>query len=190
MNVYDFDNTILRGDSTARFFAWSLAHCPRMLLTLPKQAVNGLLFVLKLRKKKDFKQRMLSFLALYDDVDAAVEAFWRDNLCRVKSWYRAAHREDDVVISASPEFLIRPACEALQIRNVLGSPVDKATGRFMGANCHGEEKVRRFRAAFPEAEIDCFYSDSHSDDPLARLAREAFLVKGEQLLPWKVMNKH
>ena len=46
MNVYDFDNTILRGDSTARFFAYCLSHYPKMWLDIPAQAVNGLLFVL------------------------------------------------------------------------------------------------------------------------------------------------
>ena len=48
MNVYDFDNTILRGDSTARFFAYCLLHRPKMWLDVPAQAVNGLLFALKL----------------------------------------------------------------------------------------------------------------------------------------------
>ena len=55
MNVYDFDNTILRGDSTARFFAWCLARCPRMWLDAPGQIGNALLFVLKVRKKQAFK---------------------------------------------------------------------------------------------------------------------------------------
>ena len=190
MNVYDFDNTILRGDSTARFFAWSLRHCPRMWPSLPAQALNGLLFVLKLRKKQAFKQRMLSFVACHEDIDAAVDAFWRDNLCRVKPWYRRAHRADDVVISASPEFLIRPACKALDIERAMGSPVDKHTGVFHGANCHGQEKVRRFREAFPDAKIERFYSDSHSDDPLAALADEAFLVKGDRILAWKNVKEY
>ena len=59
MNVYDFDNTILRGDSTARFFAFCMRRYPRMWLDIPAQAANGLLFVLRLRKKQAFKQRML-----------------------------------------------------------------------------------------------------------------------------------
>lgn len=184
MNVYDFDNTILRGDSSARFFAWCLLRRPRMWLDVPAQAANGLLFLLRLKKKQAFKQRMFHYLSLIGDVDAAVDAFWRANFGRVKAWYPPRHRDDDVVISASPEFLIRPACERLGIRHVLGSPVDKRTGRFLGPNCHGEEKVRRFRERFPGGKIDEFYSDSHSDDPLARLAAEAYLVKGEQLLPW------
>ena len=184
MNVYDFDNTLLRGDSTARFFAYCLGHYPRMWTDIPGQAWNGLLFALRLRKKQAFKQRMLRFVTLIGDVDAAVAAFWRANLPRIKAWYPPRHRDDDVIISASPEFLIRPACDALGIRFVIGSPVDKRTGRFLGPNCHGEEKVVRFRAAFPDAEIDEFYSDSRSDTPLARLAKRAWLVKGERLMAW------
>ena len=184
MNVYDFDNTILRGDSSARFFAWCLGHCPRMWLDLPGQLVNGLLFITRLKPKQAFKQRMFGFLRLID-VDWALEGFWRDNLPRIKGWYRQAQRPDDVIISASPEFLIGPACAALGIRAVMGSPVDRRTGRFYGPNCHGAEKVRRFREVYPDAQIDAFYSDSHSDDPLAALARTAWMVKGERLEPWR-----
>lgn len=184
MNVYDFDNTLLKGDSTARFFAFCLARYPRMWLDIPAQAANGLLFMLRLREKQPFKQRMLHFLALIGDVDEAVDAFWRKNLSRIKAWYPPRHRDDDVVISASPEFLIRPACEKLDIRCVMGSPVDKRTGVFLGPNCHGQEKVSRFHARFPGARIEEFYSDSHSDDPLAALADRAYLVRGERLLPW------
>ena len=183
MNVYDFDNTILRGDSSARFFGWCLTHYPRMWTDLPGQALNGLLFLLKLRPKQAFKQRMFHYFALID-TDRALADFWRANLPRIKPWYIAAHRSDDVVISASPEGLIRPACTALGIRAVMGSPVDMRTGVYSGPNCHGAEKVRRFRAACPDADIENFYSDSHSDDPLARLAQKAWLVKGERLLPW------
>lgn len=184
MNVYDFDNTILRGDSTARFVAYCALHYPAVWLDLPGQAVNGLLFLLKLRKKQAFKQRMLSFLTRIPDVDAAVDAFWEKNFCRVKDFYRQTQRPDDVVISASPEFLILPACKRLGIASVMGSPVDKRSGAFSGKNCHGEEKVRRFRERYPDGEIEDFYSDSHSDDPLARIARRAILVKGDRLLPW------
>lgn len=183
MNVYDFDNTILRGDSSARFFAWCLLHCPRMWRDIPAQAVNGAAFLLKLRPKQAFKQRMFGFLRLID-ADAAVPAFWADNLAQVKPWYKRAHRSDDVVISASPEFLIRPACDALGISHVLASPVDPHNGIFSGPNCHGEEKVRRFREVWPEADIENFYSDSRSDAPLARLARQAWLVKGDRIEPW------
>ena len=184
MNVYDFDNTILRGDSSARFFAYCLRRFPRMWADLPAQAGNALLCVLGLREKQAFKQRMFHYLALIGDVDAAVEGFWRVNLRRVKAWYPPRHRPDDVVISASPEFLIRPACRSLGIQCVMGSPVDRHTGRYLGPNCHGREKVNRFLTRFPGGKIDEFFSDSHSDDPLALLAKQAWLVKGERLEKW------
>ena len=102
----------------------------------------------------------------------------------MKPFYAKTRRPDDVVISASPEFLIAPACARLGVACVMGSPVDRRTGAFHGPNCHGEEKVRRFRAAFPDGQIDDFYSDSHSDYPLARIARRAILVRGDRLEPW------
>ena len=188
MNVYDFDNTILRGDSSARFFGWCLSRCPRMWLDLPGQAWNGLLYVLRLRPKQAAKERMFRYLR-FIDVDRELKAFWQANLPRVKTFYRAAHRADDVVISASPEFLVRPACAALGIERVLGSPVDKHTGLYHGVNCHGAEKVRRFRQAWPDGEIDDFYSDSLSDTPLANIARRAWLVRGEALMPWPNREK-
>ena len=42
MNVYDFDNTILRGDSTALFYLYCLRRTPRMLLRLPGLAFGAL----------------------------------------------------------------------------------------------------------------------------------------------------
>ena len=184
MNVYDFDNTILRGDSTARFFAYCLLHRPKMWLDVPAQAVNGLLFALKIRPKQVFKQRMLHFLSLIGDVDATVDEFWKKNFSRVKPWYYEKRRPDDVVISASPEFLILPACKKLGVSCTMGSPVDKHTGTFSGPNCHGPEKVNRFRKIFPDAQIEEFFSDSYSDDPLAQIAQKAWLVKGDKLLNW------
>lgn len=186
MNVYDFDNTLLRGDSSARFFFYCLRHFPRMWTDLPGQALNAALFLARIRPKQAFKQRMFHYLALIGDVDSAVAAFWEENLPRIKPFYQGLRRPDDVVISASPEFLIRPACDRLGVACAMGSPVDKSTGTFLGPNCHGPEKVARFQARFPNAAIDAFYSDSTSDAPLARLAKKAYLVKGETIIPWPV----
>ena len=184
MNVYDFDNTILRGDSTVRFCLYCLKHYPRIWPDIPAQLVNGALFLLKKRDRRAFKQRLLRFVA-WIDTPVALSDFWQENFCRVKLFYAQTRREDDVIISASPEFIIAPACQRLGIRHFMGSPVDMKTGKYLGANCNGEEKVRRFREQYGDAQIDDFYSDSHSDDPLARLAKRAIMVKGDKLLPWQ-----
>jgi hypothetical protein len=49
--------------------------------------------------------------------------------------------------------------------------------------CLSKEKVRLFRERY-DGEIDSFYSDSHSDDPLARISKKAYLVKGDELTEW------
>lgn len=184
MNVYDFDNTILKGDSTVRFFGYCLMHYPKMWLDAPGQALNGLSYLMKIKKKQAFKERMFKFLQYVDDIDVALTRFWDENMVRVKPFYREMHRSDDVVISASPEFLVRPACNRLGILYIMGSPVDKKTGRYTGLNCHGPEKVVRFRAAFPEGHIENFFSDSYSDTPLAQLAEHAWMVRGDDLSSW------
>lgn len=70
----------------------------------------------------------------------------------------------------------------------MASVVDKNTGTYSGINCHGEEKVRRYREVFKSKPIDEFYSDSYSDTPLAKIADKAFIVKGNKLSEWDLQN--
>ena len=92
--------------------------------------------------------------------------------------------DDDVIISASPEFLLKPVCKRLKIKNLMASKVDMHSGKYSGVNCHGKEKVKRFYEAFPNGKIDNFYSDSYSDSPLAEIAEKAFMVDGDKVEGW------
>lgn len=183
MNAYDFDNTIFRGDSTARFLAFCARRYPRVWRHAPAILGAGALFLLGKVEKTAFKQKMFEFLQDVPDVEAAVSAFWQKNARRVRAWYQAQRREDDVIVSASPEFLLAPIAAQLGAR-LIASRVDPFTGQYDGENCHGAEKVRRFQAEFGGARPDAFYSDSLSDAPMARLATRAYLVCGERVLPW------
>ena len=183
MNAYDFDKTIFRGDSSARFYVYCLVRTPKMLRRLPRLLWEAA--TLLKRDKQRFKQNTFGFLNDLKAPETMVEAFWDKNIGRIKDFYPAQKRPDDIIISASPEFLIKPVMARLGINNVLASPVDIHTGSYSGNNCHGEEKVRRLHASFPGAVIDEFYSDSHSDDPMARIAKRAVMVKGERLEEWK-----
>jgi putative flippase GtrA len=71
----------------------------------------------------------------------------------------------------------------------MASEIDPKTGSYRGKNCHGEEKARRFREIYPDAEIDRFYSDSCSDAPLANIAQQSFMVKGERIVPWQAIKE-
>ncbi len=185
MNVYDFDRTIFDGDSTVLFIRYLAKHMPTLALRAPLILGNGLLFVSGIRDKRAFKERLFqSLFSPVDDVYERLETFWDAYECRIKDFYRKTQKPDDVVITASPVDVVRPMCERLGIKTVLGSPVDLRTGLYSGNNCDGKEKVRRFREMFPTGTVDDFYSDSHSDDPMARVARRAFFVRGDQIEPW------
>ena len=187
MNVYDFDDTIYEGDSTFDFYKFCLKKKPSIIFRFP--AITALRFVLGFEKKLVFKERFYRFLQCLADTDAMVEAFWQTHLKNIKDWYKNQQKADDVIISASPEFLLTPACAALSISCLMASRVDKHTGKYTGDNCWGEEKVLRFREKFPDAVVDAFYSDSLSDTPMARLAKVAYIIKGTTLTEWKAYER-
>lgn len=188
MNVYDFDKTIYDGDSTVDFYFYCLRKHPSIMRYLPAQGWAALRFLLGKMNKTDFKQRFYRFLNGIADIDREVMLFWDSHIDRVKPWYRKDRQSDDVVISASPEFLLDPACKKLGIPSLMASRVDKHTGKYTGLNCYGEEKVRRYREVFGDKEISCFYSDSLSDTPLAEIAQKSFIVKGLKILPWSHLD--
>ncbi len=183
MNVYDFDHTVYPGDSTLDFWKFCVQKRPSTLLPLPWAALSGALFKAGLCPRETFKARFYRFLRHIPDVKGQVDAFWRENLSKIYPWYLAQRREDDLIVSASPEFLILPACALLGMRGI-ASQVSPETGELLGPNCRGEEKVTRLRRAFPHEPVEGFWSDSRSDAPLARLAGRAFLVKNGAPRPW------
>ena len=184
MDVYDFDNTIYRGDSTADFILYCYLHRPKSLLSLPRTAVCGLLYVLRLMPKLTFKQNLYHMFVYIDDMESFVAQFIDSHTDHIKEWYNRQQKDDDVVISASPEFVIVPFCRKIGINTAMASRVDMHTGKYDGINCHGEEKVLRYRSVYGDTPIQEFYSDSRSDTPLAKISERAYLVKGNERKEW------
>ncbi len=185
MNVYDFDNTIYKGDSTWDFVLWCIKKKPALILSHVKTGPAFCAFKARLVSKRYFKEKMFSFLQRVPDIENWVEEFWDTHIKNIKTFYLNQQKPDDIIISASPEFLLTPICKRLGIEYLIASRVDKNTGFYKGQNCFGEEKVYRFNEELG-GHIDEFYSDSLSDTPLAKLADKAFLVKDEILIPWKM----
>jgi phosphoserine phosphatase len=183
MNVYDFDNTIYRGDSSFDFFRHCAVKYPRALLSAAGALPWMLAMVLGFAEKTRVKERFYRYLRHVPEVAEEVDRFWLTHDKNLKSWYFSLKRADDLIISASPVFLLEPVMRRLELQ-FLASRVNPQTGEYDGLNCHGEEKVRRMREIYPNAEVEQFYSDSLHDTPLARLAQEAFLVKGDALSPF------
>lgn len=186
MNVYDFDKTIYDGDSTINFFLFSLKKDIKLVRFFPKQFFGFILHKLKIISKTKFKEIFFCFLKGLKNKEEHLHSFWLIHRTRIKKWYIDKQECTDVVISASPEFLLEPICKELNISHLIASKVYIETGNFLGNNCYGEEKVIRFFEKFPDSQIDNFYSDSVSDLPLAKISKSAFLVQKDKLIKFDI----
>ena len=181
MNIYDFDKTIYDGDSTIDFYMFCVKQNPFLLKYIFRQGLGFILYFLRIYDKTKLKESFFSFLSGIDEPEQMLKKFWNIHISKIKPWYIGQMAENDVIISASPEFLIKEAMLRLGAATVIASIVDIRTGRYTGTNCYGQEKVRRFKEKYPNEVIDSFYSDSESDAPLGRLAQQSFLVKGDKI---------
>ena len=176
MNTYDFDKTIHRGDSSLAFYFYCLLRRPYIALLWPVQLAAALLYKLRIWDKTRMKEVFYLYFRLLD-AEAMAKQFWaKRGTSRIFSWYSDTHRDDDIIVSASPEFFLRPICRQLGIGCLIGSVVDPKTGRYSGKNCTDEQKVLRLRELFPNAEFECCYYDSDSDLPMARLAKRRIRI--------------
>ena len=191
MNVYDWDKTIYDGDSTFDFMRYLWLHRPKTLLNLPRTLAYGALYKLGVVEKQVFKENLFRSFRRVKDMPEMVRRFTTSHLDKVKRWYVEQRAPFDIIITASPEFLVqefgvymRSLRMAEKKLTVVGSPVDMNTGEYSGKNCDGEEKARIFKLRWADRKIDKFYSDSLSDTPLARLAKQAYLVRGDKIEEW------
>ena len=185
MRVYDFDQTIFQYDSSVRFYQYCLRHFTRVVVhAVPLAALQFAEYQVNGGKDaKKLKERLFSFLNRIDNIDAVGHDFWEENWQNFSPWYLDQRQEDDLVISASPDFLLRPAAEHFGF-SLIATPMNPYTGKIEGRNCHDQEKKRRFLLEYPDTAIEAFYSDSLSDSPMAEMAETAWLVKKGEITPW------
>ncbi len=182
MKIYgfDFDETITYKDSTYLYLRFCYKRYPAAKKTVLKALWNGVLFKLGLRDRAKMKSAIFSFLK---DVDAYESAalFWAENRNQLKPFYLKRDRKDDVILSASPRFLLEDICKELGVKHLIATEIDIKTGK-IEINNHGENKVIRLRDEMPDFEMEEFYTDSKIDTPLAKLAKRAYLVCDDEIV--------
>lgn len=188
MNVYDFDGTIYDGDSTLDFYRYELKRHPMLIRYLFFQVTGIISYKIGAISKEKMKEQFYVFLRGIHDIDDEIISFWRSHIKKIQPWYLHQKMATDLIISASPYFLLQPICKDLKV-NLLASIVDKKTGKYTGHNCYGEEKVIRYRNMYNDIPIENFYSDSDTDLPLAKLAKKSFKVQAGKVVYWNTSNE-
>ena len=200
--IFDFDGTMIRGDSIVAFVRYAVRRgklCP--LAAIP-QALNAWRGVTGRISFEEGKTRALRFLMRMPEAER--EAFCRD-FCRERLLPRiypealkrlkshAAKDEPVLVVSASPDIYMRHLQEWLPIAAVIATPLDEQ-GR-VNRNMRGQEKVNSVKAwasaqPFPvDWASSHAYGDSAHDLPVMRLtghpvvinARKAMITEGAAL---------
>ncbi len=187
LSVFDFDGTLSYRDSFLPFLRFALGArlFARLFLLLPHCA----LLALRLASRDDLKERLVRLTlagAPLKTVEEKAKAFAaRRAASMLRPAAVAAVRgeieagREVVICSATPEIVLRPFAEMLGA-DLVGTRLEAGqdgilTGRLKGANCRGEEKVRRLSERFgdPSGWDLRAWGDSGGDRPMLALAREA-----------------
>ena len=178
MNAYDFDGTIYKGDCFIDFYFFCFIRRPYLIIMLPFQ----LLFVLfTFYNRKLVKQSFAIYLLILPSKIYLVKEFWNKHIGKIKKWYLAQRKDDDIIISASPRFILQEIVKRLHLKNLICTEMNMHTGFIKGKNCYGNEKVARFNNEYPSLKLNAFYSDSKSDLPMMNIAENGYLVKKNKI---------
>lgn len=180
IDVYDFDGTIYDGDSTVDFTLFCLRRHPGVAAGMPR--LLGAFAGLSLRRigLTEFKSTLFGEMAKHMSLTEEARLFWACEQTRAKlgAWFFERPRDLPIVIaSASPEFELCHAAKILGVPSLIGTKCDSSTGRLIGKNCKGEEKLRRIHESVGDFTIRAMYTDdARADGPLLAAAQEGYIV--------------
>lgn len=175
--VYDFDKTIYSKETSTRFMKYFLLKKPQYIPKFLLNLLMSIFFINNLEKVKNI------FFSTFKNTDLTqlINDFWKIELKNIYPYFHEEIKLNKktnyslILISASPDFLINPIGEILGFDIIISTQFDKDF-KMIGKNCKGIEKVNRLNKV-GNYEIDTFYSDSISDYPLFKLAKNCYTIK-------------
>jgi phosphatidylglycerophosphatase C len=192
---FDFDGTITTKDTLLEFIKHSKG-ATRFYLGFILNSPWLIAYKIKLISNQRGKERILSWFfnrTPLDRFEQQCENFGRDilpALIRPKALIEIEKLKTAgasvVIVSASPENWIRgwtTTIDAALLATRLettpdkdGSKPHRLTGKIFHLNCHGEEKVRRIKEAYPLEDYHEIYAygDSGGDRPMLKLGTVSF----------------
>lgn len=185
---FDFDGTLTSRDTLAELLKWwkgRPAYYRGLLALAPVLAAYKLGVMSNHRAKEKLLAHFLGGMkeADFDAVCAGFVAERLPALLRPSALDTLGrHRQEGaeiVIVSASPVNWVGPWCRQQDfscLATRLQVAAGRLTGRIEGANCHGEEKVRRIRSQYALQVYRRIYAygDTAGDLPMLSLATDSF----------------
>lgn len=185
---FDFDGTITTKDTLLEFIKFSKGTLP-FYIGFAFNSPWLVAYRAKLISNQTAKERVLTWFykkTPLGDFQQTCENFGRTmipGLIRPKALEEIESLKQKgfevVIVSASPENWLRTWAEQIGAK-LLSTRLETTnsilTGKIMGKNCHGEEKVRRIREAYDlTGYTDIYtYGDTSGDKPMLALGTHSF----------------
>ena len=185
---FDFDGTITTKDTLLEFIRFSKGHF-KFLLGFLLNSPYLLAYQLKIISNQAAKEKILQFFFRNMPVEKFKEQCqlfsqkMLPKLIRPKAIDEIKKLQNEgyevVIVSASPEQWIQQWAKERQvylIASCLEIIDGKVSGKLVGKNCHGDEKVRRIleKHTLSDYEVVYAYGDTKGDLPMLELATTKF----------------
>lgn len=188
MNVYDFDNTIYKGESGVDLFLYYLKKDPKLVSKIPM----ALSVITRYKAGKISLDEVMNtysgvveeYCQGIEDIGSDIDMFWDEHSRKIKSFYLKQRRDDDVILSACIDVVLEEICKRLNIKNYIATETDLNSRKLVNF-CFRENKVKAFRERYPDAVVENFYTDSYNDQPMIDLAQNAYLIRGDKMVKIK-----
>lgn len=181
MNVYDFDGTILHGDTEDYFREYVYEHFKLKFKEKLELKFFDLLWKLKLVKPQTYRNHTYPYIMNIPNLETVVKDFWDIHEKDIYPYYLKNHQDDDVVISATPRVLLEEIMKRLGIKTLLATELDVNTGKIIGKLCRDKQKVVRYNEVFNQKPFENYYFDQDHDMFLLEYAKNGYRVYNGEL---------
>lgn len=182
--VYDFDKTIYSKETTVEFTKYILKKEKKYIFKFFIAFIKSIFYFKNLKLAKEKYYSFLNGMEM-KKINNYINEFWH---IEYTNFFKKILEEIEknkktnekiVIISASPEFILKPIKEILGIDNIIGTKFqidDIFISNVISNNCKGKYKVDELKKIYEDFEIINFYSDSISDKPLYDLSKNKYYI--------------
>lgn len=181
MNVYDFDGTILHGDTEDYFREYVYKNFKLKLKHRIELRFFDVLWKLKLISPQTYRTHTYPYICYIPNLDKVIIDFWNEHEKDIFSYFYKVHHDDDVVVSATPRILLEEIMKRLKVKTLIATELDLKTGKIVGKLCRGKEKVVRYNKVFNKQPFENYYFDQDHDMYLMEYAKNGYRIYDGEL---------
>lgn len=182
MNIYDFDGTIYNGDSGIDFIKYSFIRAPFLVtISLIKCFFKFLKYKRGKVKFEEVKSAIFSYVKRINNLERFISKFVNKNKYKIKRFYLTQKKKNDVIITASLDFYVKPLCHSVGIKRIISTKYDVNKCQIIGDNCKGDIKAQMIEKRFPNTKIKDIYTDSLSDSSMFKYAQNVYIVNKDKI---------